>query len=386
MPRLVISTVGTSLLTNQIDREYEDGYYKRLRDTANCTSEEIEKYHEDVADIIKELKERAEEKLNSKDIDELCEASAELNGIYGLYEQEIERGKSDTHLLITTDTAQGLVTAELVEKFLKNEGLNTTSTYFTPGFSLNNSINFAEGIAKLFTYLQQMISSSKNSKYTVCFNLVGSFKAIQGYFNTIGMFYADEIIYIFEGSNEIIKIPKLPVQVDKSMIEPYKVQLAMMDVGDVPKSWDKAQEVPHDWVITDGQDMTLSTWGKLLWGECKDFFLSQDKPLDFPHINYEPSFLEDYKNDRNKIASFKIDLQETLARCACLMLKNVDGISALRQDGIIRLRRYEGKYKEYDHFDLAKDRRVSCLVKGNNLYLCHYGEHDYVNDKPSCKQ
>ncbi|WP_414529051.1 putative CRISPR-associated protein [Nodularia chucula] len=266
MSRLVISTVGTSLLTNQIDREYESSDYIRLRNTANCSVEEVDKHHEDVATIIQTLKERAEEKLNG-DIDDIREASAELNGIYGLYDQDIERGKSDTHLLITTDTAQGLITAELIETFLKNKGLLSTSTYYTPGFSLNESVTFAEGIANLFSYVQEVITSSKNNQHTICFNLVGSFKAIQGYFNTIGMFYADEIIYIFEGSNEIIRIPKLPVQVDKLMIEPYKVQLAMMEVGDVPKSWQEAQKVPSDWVLVDEQEMTLSTWGKLLWSQ-----------------------------------------------------------------------------------------------------------------------
>ncbi|MBW4676373.1 MAG: putative CRISPR-associated protein [Desmonostoc geniculatum HA4340-LM1] len=384
MARLVISTVGTSLLTNQIDREFEESWYMSLRDTANCSLEEIVKYHEDVKEIIQTLKERAEEKLNG-DIDEFREASAELNGIYGLYEEEIERGKPDTHLLVTTDTAQGLTTAELVERFLKNQGLTNTSTYYTPGFSLNESATFAEGIANLFSYIKDVILSCKQKQYTVCFNLVGSFKAIQGYFNTIGMFYADEIIYVFEGYKEIIKIPKLPVQVDKSIIEPYKVQLAMMDVGDVPKSWSEAQKVPRDWVLVDGQEMTLSTWGKLLWSQCKDFFLSEDKPLDFPHINYEEnnrSFIDDYKNDRNKKAEDRINLQTTLARCACLMLKNTDGISALRTDGIIRLRRYEGKHKAIDHFDLPKARRVSCIAKNGNLYLRHYGEHDYVNNNP----
>lgn len=381
MARLVISTVGTSLLTNQIDREFEEAWYIRLRKTANCSSEEISKHHEDVEEIIQTLQTRAEEKLNTS-IDDIREASAELNGIYGLYDNNIEAGKSDTHLLITTDTAQGLIAAELVETFLKNQGLTNTSTYFTPGFSLNESTTFAEGIANVFNYLEEVILSSKKNQQKICFNLVGSFKAIQGYFNTIGMFYADEIIYVFEGSQEIIKIPKLPVQVDKSIIEPYKVQLAMMDVGDVPKSWSEAQKVPLDWVLLDGQEMTLSTWGKLLWSQCQDYFLSQDKPLDFPHIYYEQSFLEDYKNDRNKRAEYKIDLQKILARSAGLILKNVDGISALRTDGIIRLRKYEGKHKTIDHFDLPKDRRVSCIAKNGNLYLRHYGEHDYVNNNP----
>lgn len=52
MKRLIISTVGTSLLTNQIDREFEESWNVRLRDTANYSSEEVAKYHEDVSDII----------------------------------------------------------------------------------------------------------------------------------------------------------------------------------------------------------------------------------------------------------------------------------------------------------------------------------------------
>ncbi|WP_066382183.1 hypothetical protein [Anabaena sp. CA = ATCC 33047] len=381
MARLIISTVGTSLLTNQIDIEYESSDYDSLRKTANCSTEEVDKYHEDVATIIQTLKERAEEKLNG-DIDDIREASAELKGIYGIYNQDIDQGKEDTHLLITTDTAQGLIAAELIETFLKNQGLKNTSTYYTPGFSLNESATFAEGIANLFTYIQEVITSFKNNQYTICFNLVGSFKAIQGYFNTIGMFYADEIVYVFEGSDEIIRIPKLPVQVNKSSIEPYKVQLAMMEVGDVPKSWQAAEKLPYDWRLVDGQDMTLSTWGKLLWSQCSDFFLSQDKLLDFPNIHYEQSFIDDYKNDRNKRAEDKIILQKTLARCAGFLLKYTDGISALRTDGIIRLRKYEGKHKTIDHFDLPKGRRVSCIAKNGNLYLRHFGEHDYVNNKP----
>ncbi|WP_414529747.1 hypothetical protein [Nodularia chucula] len=75
-------------------------------------------------------------------------------------------------------------------------------------------------------------------------------------------------------------------------------------------------------------------------------------------------------------------MQNTLARCAGLILKNTDGISALRTDGIIRLRKYEGKNKTIDHFDLPKARRVSCIAKNGNLYLRHYGEHDYVNNNP----
>jgi putative CRISPR-associated protein (TIGR02619 family) len=378
MARLVISTVGTSVLTNQIDRDIDDNYYERLQQTANYTDKEIQDDPK-IKEIISELKERAEQELSSNNTDKIRKASAELNGIYGLYNEQIEQGIPDMHLLVTTDTAQGQIAAEIVESFLKRKGLTNISTHAQRGLSTASSDIFVEGMAKLFPSMQETIKTWQKSKYTICFNLVGGFKPLQGYFNTIGMFYADEIIYVFEGSNQLIKIPKLPVKVDVSEIEPYEVQLAMMEVGAISTSWEEAKKVPQEWILADGQEMTLSAWGQLLWEQCKKELLSKEKPLQFPKLEYHQSFLDDYEA---KPAHEKIILQENLARAACLLKNHKDGISAMKQDGIFRLRRYVGKHKDIDHFDLPKDRRVSCIAKEGTLYLRHYGEHDDVNNNP----
>ncbi len=223
MPRLVISTVGTSLLTNQIDIDDDDEWYNQLEQTANYTTDDINQYYQGIGKIINQLKQRAEEKLydDDTDVEEIRKASAELNGIYGLYDKKLEQGLSDTHLLIATDTAQGRVTAGILESFLQHKGLTNISTCIQSDLSTKSTSTFTEGMAKLIPFLQQTILDCKKDKYQICFNLVGGFKALQGYFNTIGMFYADEIIYVFEGSNEVIKIPKLPVKVDVSKVERY---------------------------------------------------------------------------------------------------------------------------------------------------------------------
>lgn len=374
MPRLVITTVGTSLLTNQIDRGFEDNWATRLLDTANCTDAEIEKHHEDVTDIIADLKVRAEEKLQG-DVDDIREASAELNGIYGLYEDNLEEGKEDIHLLIATDTKQGRLTAEIIEKFLKSQGLRNISTYYPPGFSLASTNIFLEGMADLFYFLQDTIYAAKKEQYTICFNLVGSFKAVQGYLNTIGMFYADEIVYVFEGSNEVIKIPRLPVDINKSKVEPHKVQLAMMSQGDILASWDKAKIIPQDWVLVDGNEMTLSTWGNLIWSQCKEEFLS-GKLLSFPNINYESSFEKDYGNIKD--IKEKLQLQETLAKVSCLLMKHDNDTTPLKEDGGLQ---YE-VYKKSDrkqveglaHFRVTQALRVSCVKVKDALLLRHYSQ------------
>ena len=84
MSRIVVSTIGTSLLTNQINKKAieENNWYEKLRDTAQLSLDEIPR---DVKEIIEVLKTRAAEKLTqAKNIAAIRSASAELNGIYGI--------------------------------------------------------------------------------------------------------------------------------------------------------------------------------------------------------------------------------------------------------------------------------------------------------------
>ncbi|GGA44774.1 hypothetical protein CYANOKiyG1_63590 [Okeania sp. KiyG1] len=354
-----------------------------MRDTANSTENEI---GEDVQDIIFKMERRAKKILTGGNTLEIQEASAELNGIYELYDRNLEAGKEDIHWLIATDTVQGRKTAEIVKDFLIEKGITNTQIFPESGskFSTKNTDVFSQGIARIIPWIKERTNKHKfryQSQAKIVFNLVGGFKAVQGYMNTIGMFYADEIIYIFEGSDKLIKIPRIPIDLKLDEVELYKVPLVMMAHGEVSTSWEEAQKVPKDWVFVVDEEMTLSIWGQLIYQKYEEELLSQiqNKPLKFPKIEYKQSFLDDYKG---KPKDEKIILQENLARLACLLNVNKDGISAVEQDDIFQLRSYVDKHKDLDHFDLSNDRCVSCLVSGNTLQLRHYGEHSYVNDNP----
>ncbi|GGA44782.1 hypothetical protein [Okeania sp. KiyG1] len=147
MARLVISTVGTSLLTNQI-KNSEKKLSSRLRDTANSTENEI---GEDVQDIIFKMERRAKKILTGGNTLEIKEASAELNGIYELYDRNLEAGKEDIHWLIATDTAQGRKTAEIVKDFLIEKGITNTQIFPESGskFSTKHTDVFSQGIARI---------------------------------------------------------------------------------------------------------------------------------------------------------------------------------------------------------------------------------------------
>lgn len=377
MPRLVISTVGTSLLTQRIDNKKpeETTWFKLLSNHANLKMSETP---DDIRAIILELKNRAVDKLAQAKVADIRRASAELNGIYGLYEEQLNQAQQDFHWLIATDTAQGQETANTVQYFLEKAGINA-QVYTPKGLSAANTEGFSNGIDDLLEWIDDLIPGYKEQGYKIYFNLVGGFKSLQAYLNTIGMFYADEIIYIFEGQqSDLIKIPRLPITIDYEIINP--VQFALMAAGNFVEM-SQLEQVPEALLFKVEDEASLSNWGRLIWNNCKERFLTKDL-LSFPKIHYEESFKRDY--ERNNVnAEMKLELQEKLAIISGTLVKYKGDLSRL--DPKLKYRRYEGgKVKHIDHFYVNNDKawRASCILQNGELYMRHFGEHDYVNDNP----
>jgi hypothetical protein len=78
--RFVLSTVGTSLFSNVLEVSERPVWSGRLSLLSNTTT-----LSPDVAVKVDELKQRARARLHDGDVPARCLLSAELNGIYGLY-------------------------------------------------------------------------------------------------------------------------------------------------------------------------------------------------------------------------------------------------------------------------------------------------------------
>ena len=373
MRRVIVSTIGTSLLTNQINRndDQEKDWYSLLRDSANLRGEEIEK--EQVIDIIQTLQTRANNKLRTEKKQLIRRFSAELNGIYGIYQDKLERGKQDIHILIATDTEQGKVTAEIVKTYLQDNGISNASIYSPQGLSTFSTTAFTTGIDDLIVWFKKNIKFYKEQGYKICFNLVGGFKSLQGYLNTIGMFYADEIIYIFEGTGaELITIPRLPISIDRDTLKSHIVNLALLDAG-AALSPREAKGIPEALIAEIDNQITLSTWGNLIWEECKDEFLSTSL-LNFPRLKYRDTFISDY--NQIKVPQERIKLQESLAKVSRILKESNGDTTELAQTGL--------KYSPYEsapdiyHFRINLSLRVTCQMIEKNLILRYYGTHDRV--------
>ena len=265
-----------------------------------------------------------------------------------------------------------------------DQGLN--AYIVTPeGLSTKDTAAFTAGIKELIRWLEDNVPGQRDSGYRVIFNLVGGFKSLQGYMNTFGAFYADEVIYIFEAPTaDLITIPRLPIQIDTVVIQEHLTEFALMAAGklyprrelrDIPETLLEFLEEDDD-----ETDTGLSAWGTLIWNRAKADLLGE-KLLPFPRLEHARTFHNDFNRENDPKARLK--LQETLAKIAYILERDGGHTSGLT-GGALNYERLLGEAgKAGIHtFRITQAIRVSCTVADSGLILRHYGGHDYVYKNP----
>lgn len=379
-PRVIVSSMGTSLLTGQLTVQASPGELKTLRDAANLTEGTIPA---EVAELIERCKTKAIAALKEFDTKKIRAASAELNGIYGIYADDLNfANPRDVHLLVTTDTAQGRATAEILRAHLHRHGINDCRILTPSKLRTSHPDDFINGIKDLLHDFDEFgFAGYEALGFRIIFNLTGGFKSIQGFLNTIAMFYAHEIVYIFDGEGSpLIHIPRLPIQLDDAAFRQHAVELAMMVHGDI-RSRGTMPSVPDlAFEVDQNGDATLSAWGLLIWNKIKSSIFTTAL-LDFPRLTYSEKFKKDFAKAQEKE---RIHLQETLAKIAAKIRDNGD-TAPLKRDGGLQYDNYVNQLdgnEPIGHFRVGQAWRVSCTSKQGTLQLRRFGSEPTVNDNP----
>ncbi len=297
--KLVLSPCGTSLLTNKAtDKDILTKY---------ANAQDIPK--DDLAKLESLIK-SVEEELESASLEQAAKMSAELNGIIKLYNSQLNKPK-DIHVLISTDTYLGKATADLVAKWLKDKGFNNIQQPPINGLQTADLTNFQHALSEIVQWCNETIPDYQQSQFHIVFNLTGGFKSVQGFLQTLAMFYADETIYIFEGSKDLLKIPRLPVEMkpENSIVENLEVFRRL--ANGLPVSNKNLSKIPGT-LLTIYSGMTdLSPWGKLVWEQTKKQIYSQKlHPSPSKKFKYGPAFepsVEGLSGDRLCLINERID-------------------------------------------------------------------------------
>ena len=170
--------------------------------------------------------------------------------------------KEDLHILIHTDTYQGKIVAELLNDWLIEKGCKS-STKQIEDLNTKSLSDFKNGISSLISWCEGTLPDYKSSGYKIIFNLNGGFKSLQGFMQTLGMFYADELLYIFEGGNQLLHIPRLPIELESSVEEAIKTNLNVfrrLGIRGMTMKKDAVKTVPESFLYQMGEEVELSNW------------------------------------------------------------------------------------------------------------------------------
>lgn len=304
MRKFVLSPCGTSLLTNASNSD------ERRLVTKYANAKNIEDAID--KDALEKRINTVKNNLLNASIDDAKKMSAELNGIISLYSGHILPSSSqDYHVLLCTDTWLGEQTANLVESWLKKYHL-TTEIRRQVDLQTNNLESFQVALSELVKWCDDDIKNYKNSQYRIIFNLTGGFKSVQGFLQTLALFYADESVYIFETGNELLRIPRLPIKmVELDYVRDNLTSFRKLSLGLNVKQ-EFIENIPETLLLKIDQQKTLSAWGEIVWKNVKQDIYKKEvyEPLT-ERVKFSQKFLKSIENleaDRIELINGQIDL------------------------------------------------------------------------------
>ena len=224
---LLLSTCGTSLLTHNLSADERSQFARLSNKKEQDLSGEEKKYLEShAADC--------GDNLLRATVGQARKISAEINGIAAVYNGQLSKGASDRHIFLHSDTCLGELSVNILKKWAENNGLKNSEAQTFGGLNTASLESFRPAMSEAARWCYKAIAPVRNAHNRVVFNLTGGFKSVQGFMQALGMFYADEVVYIFEGSTELLRVPRLPLDIDTATMETIGKNVAVfrkMDNG-----------------------------------------------------------------------------------------------------------------------------------------------------------
>jgi hypothetical protein len=201
----------------------------------------------------------------------------------------------------------GEQTATLVQAWLRDKSFSVDIRR-QADLQTADLAGFQSALSDLVKWLAEEMPAWK-ATHKIVFNLTGGFKSVQGFLQTLAMFYADEAVYVFESGSELLRIPRLPVVLSATeavrqnlpTVRRLANSLTVKDISGIPETL----------LLTLDQESTLSPWGELIWQQTyRDIYREQLWPSPSVKLVYGPKFaksVEGLAPDRLLLINTRID-------------------------------------------------------------------------------
>ncbi len=251
----IITTVGTSLFTNYLEQNSDISIlYQAIKDKPYY---EYHKEERRVNRIKNKLLEFAKKENSCAEITSI----AKLRDKY----EDIEV------FLIATDTIESVVVCEVLEKVLPNVKFNAEYDVIDK-LQVENYKDFKEGLSELIKRLYKIASNYYDN---LILNITGGYKAVIPYLTIFGQVNAVPLYYVFENSDSLISIPKIPLSIDEKLFDKYWKELEELVKDDVVEksslNYNFLTDMESLFEI-DNELVSLNPLGTILWNRYKDKF------------------------------------------------------------------------------------------------------------------
>ncbi len=264
MRKLILSTCGTSLLTNSLsETDNPNELRKLLNQHANATRPAD--IPEDARSALQGLLDTAQKNLLAADTESCKRLSAEFSGLFALGQGTLDT-KDGLHWLIASDTWLGKATATAIKSKLESMGA-TVEIKDIQDLRTDSLELFHIGTIELARLCAQEVKGMRAGGYRVIFNLTGGFKGVQGFMQALGIIYADESVYVFERTNELLRLPRLPFSLDAAAVLREHLPIFRKMKANLPTSANDTQGISDALLFAIDRQYSLSAWGEVIWHE-----------------------------------------------------------------------------------------------------------------------
>jgi len=269
MNHLIISTCGTSIFSGGAPTDIRQLLIDHANDRRDSDIVEPSSRQR----IVEHTQQRQHELLQTTDLRVLCARSAEIAALSAYYGGQFTR--SDQHILLATDTWLCEQSAKTIAAVLGAKGQAIVEIKRLTDLRTDDLVAYRQALSELVKWLYQIIPGYRQANYKIVFNLTGGFKGVQGFMQTLGALLADECVYVFERSEQLIRMPRLPLQLQpEPYIRNHLRQFRRMSLG-LTVAADEVQSIPELMLFVDDGQATLSEWGEVVWRELRDVLYSE---------------------------------------------------------------------------------------------------------------
>ncbi len=290
--KILITTVGVSLLDNYISSPYNKRYpVNQEIELFNEKSVSEKDLYSDEYKYVYNLEEDYFTRLVKKnDVWHLKDeiniwASAEIFSIINFYESN---KKDDLKIyLIASDTLTSFISAELIKKFFdlqkvkkKYPNITVEKIEYIPNLKTVN-ISEQEIENSFFKLIEKVLELKNGQDKNVVLNITGGYKGFIPILAVIGQLEKLPLFYIYEKSEQGIVVSPFPLAIDWTYAELYGVMLKNTQLLSEEKYSEIKQELENLHLITSDNKLTL--FGKL-FKRYTDKYHAGERAVMFGHI------------------------------------------------------------------------------------------------------